>query len=548
MALQGRFSFPGLDPSVVIGAQYSRSRGITAEVITVDVPAGTAVPKREGTAVFEYGGNYIRVANCCVDLGQSRIGDSPVWTFAIKDGRWRWEYGQISGHYNTPNPDGSIRPGTEKTAPQLATLCLQAMKESRYDLSGLNSAARPRVDWSYQNPAQALASLADALGCVVVLKMDGTVCIVQQGQGANLPNLPSMSVDFSYQAGVSPAGVLVVGGAARLQGRWKLRPVADETDGSVKPADEVSYKPAEGWETQRPGLLTGVQSTEGDSRTDPRKLALGSVFVKYQIDEFIGPKNVAALGLSFDGRSDCLPILNGLAETYTASQGDGIKLKPAIVRGTFASPDLPGQNVENETYKGKFNIVPELGVVEFEVPVYKRADGTFEFADLTLEVGFPVKLEGGEPYRGLWRYPVSPRPDVGDYVLRKEEIILTARLDYSETGDAKSWKDNRKEDQLDQQARYAAQVYVAGLSPVEAGSRQYPGIVPIEPDGAITQVSWQVGGGGFSTTRASRNSEHDTDIYPPYRARRKSEKSVETAAKVDQIAVRAEQNQYAGKM
>lgn len=61
-----------------------------------------------------------------------------------------------------------------------------------------------------------------------------------------------------------------------------------------------------------------------------------------------------------------------------------------------------------------------------------------------------------------------------------------------------------------------AQYFVSGGQTIE-----YNGIVGVQIDGAISQVTWEVGESGIST-KASRNTEHDIWI-PPYPARRRAE-------------------------
>ena len=56
----------------------------------------------------------------------------------------------------------------------------------------------------------------------------------------------------------------------------------------------------------------------------------------------------------------------------------------------------------------------------------------------------------------------------------------------------------------------------------EALTQEYNGLMEIDLDGAVSQVSWEVGEGGVSTT-ASRNEEHSIWV-PPYPARRRAEK------------------------
>jgi hypothetical protein len=78
---------------------------------------------------------------------------------------------------------------------------------------------------------------------------------------------------------------------------------------------------------------------------------------------------------------------------------------------------------------------------------------------------------------------------------------------------------------LEADAILRADYYISGmLQPYLVSAAQtleYNGIAAISLDGAISQVTWNVGPQGASTT-ASRNTEHDVNI-PPYPARRRRE-------------------------
>lgn len=73
-------------------------------------------------------------------------------------------------------------------------------------------------------------------------------------------------------------------------------------------------------------------------------------------------------------------------------------------------------------------------------------------------------------------------------------------------------------------ARPRADYYLAAMRAkyelTQADTRRYPGILAIDPDGRIQQVSWSIGGG--ATTTASANTEHSVRV-PPYPARRRAE-------------------------
>ena len=59
-----------------------------------------------------------------------------------------------------------------------------------------------------------------------------------------------------------------------------------------------------------------------------------------------------------------------------------------------------------------------------------------------------------------------------------------------------------------------------GYEPAVAEDATYAGVWPIDPDGAIRQVTWSVGGGRPATTRVSRNAEHAVYL-PSYAERRR---------------------------
>ena len=78
---------------------------------------------------------------------------------------------------------------------------------------------------------------------------------------------------------------------------------------------------------------------------------------------------------------------------------------------------------------------------------------------------------------------------------------------------------------LEADAIMRAGYYLDGLKAqyitAAADTREYHGIVAIDVDGAISQVTWSAGPGGASTT-ASVNTEHAI-WFPPYPARRRAE-------------------------
>lgn len=527
MSLTPRFQFPGIDPATVKSASYALGHGITPGVITVEVPAGTPLPQREGTAVFSYGATEIRVVGCRVDVGNCRRGQGVSWVFSILDGRWRWEYGGpgrngfVTGHYNLRRPDGVLRPETERDPQSLAQALLRMMRVERSDVSALPSALRPELHWSWATPAEALQGLADAVGCRVVYRPDGFVGLYPAGQGAELPDLPLVNDSFSLDTGAVPSNIVVVGRPALFQARWKTRPVGRDVDGEVKPIEQLSYQPAGGWFYETPGMFQGVDASDDeDAKDDPRRLALQTVWRWYQITEMVGGPLLPGAGsqATINSYRECLPLQDGLVDVLQADAKGTLQQKPPVVRGTFLDEQFTYAEVEDGIFRGDFSILRELGVVQFAQPVYRIDSGAIVQADLTLEIAFEWRPTADEPWRPTWTFPVQPRPDVGDKVLHREELAYNARWEYR-GGYRAGQRNNRQADELDQQARHAAALWLQSLQAVQAADRTYAGLVEINPDGAISQVTWQIGGGQPCVTRASRNSEHDTDLFPPYQRR-----------------------------
>ena len=202
---------------------------------------------------------------------------------SIVDRRWKWAFGAISGRYNLRCADESIDPENRARRPQeLARLLLDGMGETGYDVSLLPNDARPLIEWISAVPAQALADLCDGLGCRVVLGIDNRVRIVRAGLGAFLPEGGRVTEGIGIDPPERPDALAVVCGPTRYQAKWELEAVGLDTDGAIKPIDELSYKPSAGWENEYPGLFSGVEGTRS------RRRRVESVYRWYRIKKEAG--------------------------------------------------------------------------------------------------------------------------------------------------------------------------------------------------------------------------------------------------------------------
>ena len=92
----------------------------------------------ECNIVFSDASTTIALASCKLDNLRLEWGaQGTLWHLSFFDRRWKWRFGQIGGRYNLYNPDQSLNTSTEKSPQLLASLCLEMMGETGYDVSNL---------------------------------------------------------------------------------------------------------------------------------------------------------------------------------------------------------------------------------------------------------------------------------------------------------------------------------------------------------------------------------------------------------------------------
>lgn len=542
---QPRFSYPGIMDYQ--SASYTLSHGTIPGKIQVRCVAGTANPAAKGTARFidPTTGVTVQLPDCIVDSAHIELsprGDRII-RFDIFDQRWRWRFGRISGQYNLRNEDGSqILPGTEKTPRELAKLCFDAMGIDRGDVSKMPNKARPFIDWDVKNPSSALASLADTVGCSVVLKTNGRVSIEPIGVGKNLPfNAFSLSGDTGFDPPELPLGIEFVAGATKYQVDFELEAVGEDFDGSIKPIDDLSYKPANGWSFETPWMDNVGKLFQ--------ELAQQSVYKMYRIKI---PKYLPGVEKKRENKltsiDEVLPLLDAQND-FDVMPDDSKKRRKPWVYGLFAQgettleqrrgkkpePDL--ENTPDQHYKRSFEVDHARGIVIFSEQVYDFVDnGTKDLtkpADIRLRVAVNWRrpktraLEHWTQLRGRSSARENP------IVINRSDVALERKLDVI------NFRPTDNEGEVKDQAKFYLDQAVAELQPRPIGSAQYVGIHPIEPDGAIRQVSWSImtDGSMASKTVASLNTEQLV-LDASYEEKRLFEK-------VQQSLILQQQNQQA---
>lgn len=490
------------------------SHGITPAACLIEMTPQASLTQTSGTLKFTFGTDVVTFPDCVIDSGSLRLTSAGfIWFLRVLDRRWRWKYTEISGWYNRRLADGSIDTNLEKTPQELASLCLDAMGEVGYTVVDLPNSHRPEVNWVSNNAANELAILCDAVGCRVVYETKtNRVALRLKGVGAQLPLGPAINESFGLDPAERPDKLKFVGGPTLHQWRLTLEPMGLETDGSIKPIDDLSYKPTLGWKDITPENFTSIIEDVGE---DERNLALTSVFrwyrVKVTLNEIPGVQKLWQL----------LPLRDVLIEKYVDSADNEFRSKPAEVIGTFYNGIVDYANSPARTkYTGTFTVNAERGIVEFSEPVYKFTGTNNEEvaeADITLETSFTIlDFDTRQHDRFVRELQLS----VGDAVqiIRRDEVVLTERAVYI-GGDVSSIIDNQVD--VETEADHYLDAVKDQHQKVTAFEVEYAGLITINLDGAIQQITYSVGPGACRT-RISRNNEHDLAI-PSYERRREIE-------------------------
>ncbi|MFN3151380.1 hypothetical protein [Bremerella sp.] len=383
MTSQPIFHYPGITD--YLSASYTLSHGTQPGKVHVRCPIGAASPAPQGTVRFSdpTTGVVVQLPDCRVDSAHIELSSrgQQIIRFEIVDQRWRWRLGKISGKYNLRTEDAAqIVPGTERSPRELAQLCLAAMNVKQADLSRMPNDARPFIDWDIASPAAALAALAETVGCTVVLKTNGRVAVQPVGQGKALPiNGYLLQADSSYDPPELPLGIELVAGPTRYQVDFELEAVGEDIDGEIKPIDELSYKPPQGWAFE----------TAWTDNVDPRyrELSQQSIFKMYRIklpDYLPGVPKTRENRLS--SLDEVLPLLPHQIDDDLLPD-DTRKRRGAWVLGTYAGGEHgPGE----QRYTRSFTMDYRRGIVRFAEPVFRYIDnGTQDLrkaADLRLRI------------------------------------------------------------------------------------------------------------------------------------------------------------------
>lgn len=291
--------FAGIE--VQVAASMTRSPGVVPDVGSLTWRAGTTQPGMFGNLVFKNGDTtVVTFYDCILDDPRSTYGGTRDFTYQVKDRRWRWQWPTIFGEYNIRDEANNLIAGREKNPRELATLLLDALGETGYDVSVLPTDAElaPYVAWHYAKAAEALQALCDYMGCEVHLLNNNTVKIVTAGSGT-APNNTGLELPVETGIVVNPApdNVTAYAGDTLFDDWLLLEACGMEIDGTVKALPLLSYMPSGGWTGWDPDDVTGQEIYEslpgGMAEREKQatvEVALQSVFRMFRVVGFSAGK------------------------------------------------------------------------------------------------------------------------------------------------------------------------------------------------------------------------------------------------------------------
>lgn len=558
-------TYPGIVQ--IESATATINHGITPAAITVRIaPQDVTAIALNGDFSINYSGKSTSVSvtfsDCNADSASYVFNASgQIISLIIRDFRWQWQFGAISGRYNIRGSDGEIpvtvvngTPVTdaignsEKTPQELCELLLDAMGVTTYDVADVPNDPRPTCRWDFANPAQELDRILKPLNCDIVPALDGSVSIRKRGVGATLPAGPVESTSGSLNPVDQPEKIVLITAPLKLQLDFELEAVGEETDGTLKPIDNLSYKPS--GMTGSWGVAEHISFDHLDEQK--RKLAESSVLKQFRIKIPSSLSGLAATpgygSLSTpDYIEQFLPLDDNLVETIDIQTGSGATLTtvskprdPFVYGKWFHSylgssknsiddmTNIDAENVEashaNTMLYGDdldfpWRLDKENGIVEFANPI-RSVDETSGFVvlpNLRLRTSCFVRFtsDGGLARYGSERTINASSPSPDRHIIRNDIqplYILKATIGTENFAETKS-KANEYLDEIESEYDTVAPL-----------NQTYGGLLNIALDGPIRSVSWRVDQSGTSTQAYWNDDQGDT--YTPTREQRKRRQEI----------------------
>lgn len=296
----------------------------------------------------------------------------------IYDRRWAWKFGAMVGQYNKQTSSGS--PAEDVTLATLIGYILTELGESNTVLINIPT-VYPEVNWEFENPGNALDELLRRYGLTISQDTtnNGRFVICPFDETRTLPSGDIEADTVTASNFIRPTNIVLVGERKINQVLFEdLVPVGEDTDGTIKLIDNLSFAPAD-WGKE----LLACFSNIADERE--RELAEKCIYKWYSIDWAV------------EERTEILPLLNEIADTVTA-EGNEEHDKPYVLGVKTIWNGTTFKTLSESRIDSGYTIDKKLGIAKFNEPqiTITNSDGpdagNFELAELDMVAAYEMKL------------------------------------------------------------------------------------------------------------------------------------------------------------
>jgi hypothetical protein len=510
---------------------YHCAHGVTPGVVTIRaIPQGTLLQALV-TVFWTDDITFVNLPNCRIKSTQIEYGiRGPELVIAIEDRRWAWHGKAIDGHYNIRDAAGTIIPATAKSPRELATLLWNAMGETGANVLNLPTGAGPEVDWECAEAAVELENLCAMYGCRPGLNpYDNTAGVFLLGAGTSLPNNTFVRYNQAVTSGVIPARVEACAGHTVWQSKFKMEPLLRDTDGIWKPADDVAYAPAGGWDGNVSNPDEPLAPDDANWSEENAELA-SDLWKVWRVTTFADDTLDVEEYETVPDVWHLLPLFVRLVEPEFDDNGDGGQ--DAYLMGTgraFHDPDEAVDNTEQGTrFPVKFSLDGQRGVVTTMVPMVKSDDDDhFAAADLFLVCSHLVRSVDTFQYLRHVRFQTFG--GTGVLTARRQDVRRTIKSVY-QTGTNHTVTDSVEDNESDVNDILDESITgeIADNGPHQGILREYNGTQPIPLSGRVRSVAWiadcyrrpqRTGGDRNFVTIGSQDVESGPIVYDRMRKR-----------------------------
>jgi hypothetical protein len=477
--------------------------------------------------------NYTLVDCTVQSVSESVNGGEIVWQVSALDRRFRWKYGIVSGMYNRYLETGAIWKRNEKNPQELLKLLFEAMGEKKFDVSRAPTKQRYEMRWEEANAATEADELCRRLGCRLIHKLDDSYAVVPIGEG-QAPQVRDSVESFTSGLSITDGpDSLEVHFRRRAEVDVRLQAVGFELDGEIKPIDELSYRPTDGWDGEDLDF-SGVYDTR-NSRFE-QELARCCIWRYFQVtvQERKGGRVKwpgYAKGSPPDALEEVLPVFaEGVANKADLPGDDWFneRRQPLVwgrhCNGSIGSRISLDSDANDESKKAwekgpfdvddavvqyiNFGIDCERGLIIFDEPIFAWEDPNAGGAgnttpDLTARLTLTIRDQKtlGEVFYSVERKRSGPKRNTKPLVIRCDEATYDAWFTPGgNVDDNKDLVQKIADHYLDQ-----AEKEFQRNNPMTV---TYSDWRAVEMSGAITEVTWASSPGGGPTTQVSYNDRH----------------------------------------